>query len=220
MNIQLLFSILKFTRRALSLTPRTFSKTGRMLIVLLLCVFVAWSVLSSKPQQDQTSSQLSEATPTTIASASASPIYTVHPPTYEVVSVTDGDTFKVNIAGKVETVRVVGINTPETVDPRRPVECFGKEASKKLSSLLLGKQVVLEPDAQQGDRDRYGRLLRFVQLDELGDIGLIMIQEGYAHESLYSSTPHIHRDAYVQAQTEAQTAKRGMWADNVCPISE
>ncbi len=135
--------------------------------------------------------------------------------TYPVVSVTDGDTFKVRIAGKTEVVRIVGMNTPETVDPRKAPECFGKEASNKLKLLLTGKTVELEMDATQSDRDRYGRLLRFAFLDGK-DIGLQMIREGYAHESLYSSTPHRYRDAYVQAQKTAEAEKVGLWADDVC----
>ncbi len=135
--------------------------------------------------------------------------------TYSVVSVTDGDTFKVSIEGKTETVRIVGMNTPETVDPRKAPECFGQEASARLKSVLIGKSVVLEIDPTQSDRDRYGRLLRFAFLDGK-DIGLQMIREGYAHESLYSSTPHRYRDAYVQAQKTAEAEKVGLWADDAC----
>lgn len=149
------------------------------------------------------------------ASEEASPADDQSQDTYEVVSVTDGDTFKVNINGKTETVRLVGINTPETVDPRKPVECFGKQASDKLKSLLIGKKVGLISDSTQSDRDRYGRLLRFATIDGQ-DVGLIMISEGFAQESLYSTVPHFMYEKYVQAQTAAIFAKVGLWAEEVC----
>src|SRR3989344_1151435 len=61
------------------------------------------------------------------------------PREYAVVKVVDGDTVDLSINGKVERVRLIGMNTPETVDPRKPVECFGKEASNRAKELLTGK---------------------------------------------------------------------------------
>lgn len=135
---------------------------------------------------------------------------------YTVSRVVDGDTFKVHLSGKEETVRIVGINTPETVDPRRPVECFGKEASQYAKQLLENKQVILEADETQQDKDRYGRLLRFVYFVDGSDVGLRLIREGYAQESLYGSTPHKFRQLYVEAQQLAQQEKRGLWSDDTC----
>lgn len=137
---------------------------------------------------------------------------------FAVVSVTDGDTFKVRIREQTETVRVVGIDTPEVVDPRQPVQCFGKEASDRAKTLLIGKEVRLELDAAQQDRDRYGRLLRFVFFEDGTDFGLQMIREGYAQESLYSDTPHKYYGAYVEAQVQAKAAKVGLWAEDACLI--
>lgn len=135
---------------------------------------------------------------------------------YLVTKIRDGDTIEVNLGGKIEAVRLVGIDTPETVDPRKPIQCFGKEASDKLKSLLTGKSVTFEVDETQSDRDRYNRLLRFVFLDGQ-DVGLQMIREGYAQESLYSSVPHKYRDEYLSAQTEAQENNRGLWNPDACP---
>ncbi len=84
---------------------------------------------------------------------------------YKVVKVIDGDTVDVLINGKTERLRLIGINTPETLDPRRPVECFGIEASNKAKELLTGKYVFLESDPSQGERDKYERLLRYVFLE-------------------------------------------------------
>lgn len=134
---------------------------------------------------------------------------------YLVEKVVDGDTIKVRMTDGVMTVRLVGINTPESVDPRKEVECFGQEAAEKLRTVLVGQRVTLQSDATQADRDRYGRLLRFVFLDGQ-DVGLWLLTEGYARESLYSDTPHIYRAAYVAAEQSAQAAMRGLWAMDVC----
>ena len=77
-----------------------------------------------------------------------------------VVRVIDGDTIEVEIDGTSYRVRYIGIDTPETVHPQKPVECFGKEASEKNRELVEGKRVRLEKDVS--DTDKYGRLLRYV----------------------------------------------------------
>lgn len=135
---------------------------------------------------------------------------------YPVVGVVDGDTIKVEIEGQTETVRVVGINTPETVDSRKAVECFGAEASAQMRQLVSGQKVRLEADPTQSDRDRYQRLLRFVFLGDDRDVGLQLIRDGYAYESLYSSKPHKYHAAYIAAQSEAQQQQRGLWSPDVC----
>ncbi len=135
--------------------------------------------------------------------------------TYLVEKVVDGDTIKVRMNGSLETVRLVGINTPESVDPRKEVECFGVQASDVLEEILLNQSVTLQSDDTQADRDRYGRLLRFVFLDGQ-DVGLWLLQEGYARESLYSDTPHVYRDAYLAAEQAAQETGRGLWGEGVC----
>ena len=84
--------------------------------------------------------------------------------TFKVLKVIDGDTIVVNVRGNQEVVRLLGIDTPESVDPRKPVQCFGKEASNKMKNYVLGKNVILIDDGTQGNRDRYGRLLRYVYL--------------------------------------------------------
>lgn len=134
---------------------------------------------------------------------------------YSVVSVVDGDTFKVSIDGKTETLRLIGINTPETVDPRKPVECFGKEASNKAKQLLTGQKVRLEADPTQDDRDIYGRLLRYAWLEDGIFFNKAMISEGYAYEYTYK-LPYKYQSEFKQAQAEAENNKRGLWADNAC----
>lgn len=132
-----------------------------------------------------------------------------------VISVVDGDTVKVDIAGVRETLRIIGINTPETVDPRKPVECFGKEASAKAKELLSNQTIELEADATQGERDKYGRLLRYVFLPNGSDFGKTMISSGLAYEYTYSK-PYKYQQEYKAAQADAETSERGLWANGAC----
>lgn len=133
----------------------------------------------------------------------------------DVVKVVDGDTVDVSIAGKTERLRLIGIDTPETVDPRVPVQCFGVEASNKAKELLEGKKVKLEADPVQGERDKYDRLLRYVYLPDGQSFNKLMISEGYAYEYTYQ-TPYKYQAEYKQAQKDAEANKRGLWADKVC----
>ncbi len=134
---------------------------------------------------------------------------------YKVTKVVDGDTIAVDISGKVETLRLIGINTPETVDPRKPVECFGKEASNKAKEILTGKNVKLEAESTQGERDKYNRLLRYVFLDDGTNFNKLMISEGYAYEYTYD-IPYKYQTEFKQAEKEAREAQRGLWAQGIC----
>jgi len=134
---------------------------------------------------------------------------------YRVVKVVDGDTLDVVINGKTERLRLIGIDTPETVDPRKSVQCFGKEASNKAKELLIGQYVTLEADPTQGDRDKYKRLLRYVFLTDGTNYNLFMIKEGYAHEYTYDSK-YKYQLAFRQAETLAQENQRGLWSPDTC----
>lgn len=134
---------------------------------------------------------------------------------YQVTKVSDGDTFRVLIGGQKEKVRLLGINTPESKDPRRGAECYGKEAAAIAGKLLSGKAVRLEGDPGQPDRDKYGRLLRYAYLRDGTFVNLELVKRGYAHEATYGR-PHKYREQFRQAQAEAEKNKRGLWSDNVC----
>ena len=129
---------------------------------------------------------------------------------YEVVKIVDGDTIDVQLNGKVERIRFIGINTPETVDPRKPVECFGIEASNKAKTILTGKNVILENDPAQGERDKYNRLLRYVFLEDGTNFNLLMVQDGYAYEYTYDG-PYKYQTKFKQAQKYAEDNKLGLW---------
>lgn len=134
---------------------------------------------------------------------------------YKVTRVVDGDTVDVQIGEKVERIRIIGIDTPEIVDPRKPVQCFGKESSDTAKKILEGASVSLKPDTTQNDRDTYGRLLRYIALVDGTDFGLMMIKQGFAHEYTYI-IPYERQAEYKTAETDARTNKRGLWADAAC----
>lgn len=138
----------------------------------------------------------------------------------KVVKIVDGDTMDFSIDGKTERIRVIGINTPETVDPRKSVECFGQEASNQAKKILtVGLSVELEKDPSQGERDKYNRLLRYIFVDNgMVDFGKSMISSGYAYEYTYD-TPYKYQSEYKQAQKEAENGKKGLWADNACMVT-
>jgi len=136
------------------------------------------------------------------------------------VKVIDGDTIAVSINGKNEVVRVIGIDTPEIVDSRKTVECFGKEATEMAKVIFEdNKTVLLESDPTQGDRDKYQRLLRYVWIDDGKiDFGKFMIDGGYASEYTYN-LPYKYQNEYKQAELEARVGKKGLWADDACAES-
>ncbi len=172
--------------------------------------------------QVQTTEAVAENTEPEAASTTEKPTSTqpvsVQPSTplqgYKVTEVVDGDTIKVSVNGSIETLRIIGLDTPETLDPRKPVQCFGKEASNKAKSFLNGKTVILEADSTQGERDKYGRLLRYVFLDGV-DYGKMMISEGYAHEYTYK-LPYKYQTVYKAAQASAEANKLGFWSPSSC----
>ena len=133
---------------------------------------------------------------------------------YLVTRVVDGDTIDVNMGGSTQRVRLIGIDTPESVDPRQAVECFGKEASLKLKGLIEGRKVRLEADASQDNKDKYGRILRYVW-DGEENINLWMIREGYAFEYTYRDT-YKYQAQFKETERTAREAKVGLWSPSSC----
>lgn len=136
-----------------------------------------------------------------------------------VVRVLDGDTLSAVLNGESAevTVRLLGINTPETVDPRRPVECFGKEASARVRELLEGRRVRLDADLQADERDKYGRLLRNVTTQDGTDINALLIQEGYAYAYLSFPMNSDRKRELKQLEERAKLEGRGLWSSGACP---
>lgn len=143
----------------------------------------------------------------------------------EVIRAVDGDTIEIEIlsvvpgpgaghtiVGERYKVRLTGIDTPESVKPGSPVECFGKEASAATAALLEGETVRMVKDVE--DTDRYDRLLRYIYLgEEMANARLVA--NGYA--SAYTYPPNVrHADLFVQLQREAREANLGLWSPETC----
>lgn len=129
--------------------------------------------------------------------------------TFLVTKVVDGDTI---ILENGQTVRFIGIDTPETVDPRRPVGCFGKEASNETKGLLSGKEVILEKDVSE--KDKYNRILRYIYLPlDNGQVLFVndyLVREGFAR--VYTYPPDVKYDQqFLEAERQARENSRGLW---------
>lgn len=131
-----------------------------------------------------------------------------------VTYIADGDTIHINYYGFEMSLRLIGVDTPETVDERTPVQCFGIEASNYLKSRLTNQQVYIESDPTQSDTDIYGRLLRYVYLDN-EDIGLSIIANGYGHEYTYY-IPYQKQSEYQAAEEKAAKNGLGLWSPTTC----
>lgn len=130
-----------------------------------------------------------------------------------VARVIDGDTIEVKIEGERYTVRYIGIDTPETKDPRKEVECFGKEAAEENKRLVEGKEIFLEKDVS--DTDRYNRLLRYVYV-KLSDGNTLfandyLVRQGFAHA--YSFPPDVkYSERFASAEIQAKENLRGLFS--------
>ena len=127
-----------------------------------------------------------------------------------ILKVIDGDTVDIDVDGRTERVRLIGVNTPETKHPTKPIECFGPEASAYLKQLLpRGTAVRIERDVEA--RDRYGRLLLYLYLGS-NDlfINLDLVSRGYGTPmSIEPNT--FHRNNFVRAAAQAEAANVGLW---------
>lgn len=127
-----------------------------------------------------------------------------------VAQVVDGDTLRVEVAGAIEDVRLLGIDTPETVHPSKPVQCWGPEASARTHELLPeGTEVLLQRDAEA--RDRYGRLLVYAwrRTDHLF-VNRALVAEGQAR-TLAIAPNTAHQATLAAAEHDARTREAGLW---------
>ncbi|HVQ44853.1 MAG TPA: thermonuclease family protein [Candidatus Saccharimonadia bacterium] len=155
---------------------------------------------------------LFQATPPTITQT----VLDAQPGLAHVTRVVDGDTMDIELGGHKDTVRFLGIDTPETHDPRKPVQCFGQAAAAHTKALLEDKNVRLEPDPTNSNRDKYHRLLRYVYLPDGTLVNAEIIRDGYAFA--YTVFPLVRLDEFRALETEARSANRGLWAG--CNINE
>lgn len=135
---------------------------------------------------------------------------------WTVERVVDGDTMIVVRGDERDRVRLVGIDTPESVKPNSPVECFGPEAADFADLVLTGRSVWLEPDPLQPPRDKYDRRLAYLWFQptrtstELAMFNLLAVEDGYAREATYGDGYH-WRSEFLAAQSGAQQQGLGLW---------
>lgn len=175
---------------------------------MLLVVLVATYVLSSNRNGSSSGSDTGGISNATSSTENRDSFFPVE-------KVIDGDTIDVIVEGRTERIRLIGIDTPEAVDPRKPVQCFGTEASRYAAALLTGTSVRLEADATQGERDAFGRLLRYLFLSDGTNVNERMIREGYAHEYTYD-TPYRYQARFRSAEVTARDTGAGLWAPDTC----
>ncbi|MBU1033918.1 thermonuclease family protein [Patescibacteria group bacterium] len=186
------------------------SKKNQKLLISLV-VILLWTIFVPKDIGQEQPNEVQNA-PVEIASDSAS-TDKENLQKVKVLRVVDGDTIELEGGQKV---RYIGIDTPETVDPRRDPQCFGKEASLRNKTLVEGKEIYLEKDISE--IDRYGRLLRYIYLEENGiSINEQLVQEGYAVASSYA--PDIkYQEKFKTAEQKARDNQKGLWQEGLCSI--
>jgi len=185
-------------------------------------------VLSDTPVPSATPSLQPSLTPVTVVPASVSgsgqqlPRCVPQNTTTETATVThvvDGDTIDVSIKGQEFTVRYIGVDTPKTKHPDKPVEYYGPEASAMNELLVASKAVVLVKDVSE--TDQYGRLLRYVFVDSLGGafVNYELVRQGFAHAVTYP--PDIACEEYfLEAETRAREASLGLWTGGGGVVAE
>lgn len=129
---------------------------------------------------------------------------------FSVVKIIDGDTFVANYNGLHETVRLIGIDTPE-LSPYGKEDCFSFEAKAALNDLLGAGPVFFEPDPTQQDRDKYNRLLRYVYLGDGRFVNELLLQEGFAYEYTYR-VPYLRQTEFLETEQKARLLQKGLWA--------
>lgn len=138
-------------------------------------------------------------------------VMTNQPGLYTIDHYVDGDTIAVNMNGTVETIRFIGIDTPETHKPNTPVQCYGPAAAAHTKNAIeaAGGKVRLVSDSLSTNRDRYNRLLRYVYLPDGINLNARNIQEGYAF--YYPYFPFSQKAQFAADEQAAMAGKKGLW---------
>ena len=143
--------------------------------------------------------------------AAGKKVETSQPGLYAVSRFVDGDTIVVDMNGKDETLRFIGVDTPETHKPNTPVQCYGPAAAAFTKNFIGSNKVRLALDPESTNRDRYNRLLRYVYLPDGTLVNLKLIQEGYGF--YYPYFPFTKSAEFSKAQDAAKAANKGVWGN-------
>ncbi|MEO7363999.1 MAG: thermonuclease family protein [Candidatus Saccharimonadales bacterium] len=133
------------------------------------------------------------------------------PGSYAIDHFVDGDTIAISMNGHVETVRFVGVDTPETHKPNTPVQCYGPAASAYTKAMIGDGKVRLQVDPQSTNRDRYNRLLRYVYLPDGRLLNELLIQTG--HGFYYPYFPFTKSAEFAADQQTAKQQNLGLWGN-------
>jgi len=138
-------------------------------------------------------------------------VMTSQPGLYAIDHFVDGDTITVHMNGTKETIRFIGIDTPETHKPNTPVQCYGPAAAAHTQNVIkaAGGKVRLVSDSLSTNRDRYNRLLRYVYLPDGTNLNQLNVQQGYAF--YYPYFPFSKKADFLAAEKSAQAARKGLW---------
>lgn len=169
---------------------------GSLFTALLLIIFALFGI-----SQDQSKQILSM-------------FNTSQPGFYNVSRFVDGDTIEIAMNHQTETVRFIGIDTPEKNHPEKPVQCFAEAASQHLADLIGSSPVRLEADPTNQNRDRYNRLLRYVYLPDGTLLNAKQIEDGYAFA--YLSFPFVMAEEFKKLEDYARQSNLGLW--NECKV--
>ncbi len=195
-------------------------KQARDNATMIISISVACMMLVYAFHASKNMTRTQEVTSSAIAVELAPPPHVTSLGWYPVVRVLDGDTIIIEKDGRDVHVRLIGLDTPETVDPRTPIQCFGKEASDEARRVLDGVSVRIETDSSQDTYDQYGRLLAYVYAPSSTHpdgflFNQFMIAEGYGHEYTYR-TPYLYQTLFKAAEQAAHAAGKGLWAASAC----
>lgn len=133
------------------------------------------------------------------------------PGLYSVTRFVDGDTITVDMNGAKETIRMLGVDTPETHKPNTPVQCYGPAAAAFTKNIIGKNAVRLEADPENQNRDRYGRLLRYVYLPDGRLISKELIANGFGFA--YTLFPFTKTNEFVAAEEQAKAGNKGLWGN-------
>lgn len=138
------------------------------------------------------------------------------PGLYHVSNFDDGDTITVDMNGRQERVRMIGVDTPEIHHPEKPVQCFAQTASDYTKALIGNQDVRLQADPLDDNRDIYGRLLRYVYLPDSTLVNLKLVQQGYGFA--YTRFPYLRLLEFKEAEANAKNNNFGLWA--TCSVDD
>ncbi len=134
----------------------------------------------------------------------------------KVVRVVDGDTVVIAFNGTTTKARLIGVDTLESVDPRRPVECYSVEAKEYMGQLLSNPTVYIETDKTQGVYDKYGRILVYMYTSTTTpSVNELLIKNGYAKEYTYDKA-YKYMNLFRESERRAQKNALGMWNSEAC----